>query len=108
MNHPAHGPEFDPLEVAIVDGRLVISIGVKTLAHAVQLEGGMLYQVGDEDIATGVTITDPLTAAKEIARELKREEEDGTTLVHKLLDKAAMDAYENGGEGFAEPETRHS
>ena len=40
-------------------------------------------------------------AANDIAVELKREEEDGTTAVHKMIDKAAFDAWENGGEGFA-------
>jgi hypothetical protein len=79
----------DGLAVALVDGRLVISIGVNTLAHATAY--------ADDP----VKIVDPDLAAEEIVRELTREEEDGTTPVHKLLDKAVFDAWENGGEGFA-------
>jgi hypothetical protein len=30
---------------------------------------------------------------------LSKEEEDGSTPVHRMLDKAAMDAIENGAEG---------
>lgn len=87
-------PDDEPLRVAVVGGRLVISIGVRTLAFAV---ANSPDHEGDP-----IKITDPLAAAKEIRVELVREEEDGTTEVHKLLDKAAYDAWENGGEGFAQ------
>ena len=80
----------DVLEVGLVDGRLVISIGVNALAFAA---------ANHDD---GITICDPDLAAEEIVRELRREEEDGTTPVHRLLDKAVFDAWENGGDGFGD------
>lgn len=83
-----------PLSVTVDDGRLVIAIGVETL--------GFAAQHSDDFEKWGVTVVDHDIAVKEIARELRREEEDGTTLVHLLLDKAALNAWENGGEGFAE------
>lgn len=86
-------PDDEPLQVAVIGGRLVISIGVRTLAFAV---ANSPDHEGDP-----IRITDPMAAAKEIRVELVREEEDGTTEVHKLLDRAAFDAWENGGEGFS-------
>lgn len=77
-----------PLVVEIARGRLVISIGVNALGYAVT--------AGEQ----GLRVTDATLAAANILRELQREEEDGTTPVHKMLDKAALDAWEHGGEGF--------
>ena len=84
-------PDDEELDVAVTGGRLVISIGVRTLAFAVT------HGAGVDEV---MRITDPLAAAREMVSELVREEEDGTTPVHKLLDKAAFDAWENGGDGF--------
>jgi hypothetical protein len=101
----ARDPDDDPLTVEVIGGRLLISIGVRTLAFAIAQRPGEededwcdLCDCGEMPL---IRITDPLKAAKEIVHELSREEEDGTTEVHKLLDKAAFDAWENGGEGFA-------
>ena len=35
-------------------------------------------------------------------RELQREEEDGTTPVHRLLDRVGVAALEQGSEGIAD------
>ena len=78
------------LTVGIEDEQLVIRIGIDALAFA-------LNQQDDP-----MRVVDPVLAADEIVKELKREEEDGTTPVHKLLDKAGYDAWENGGFGFAD------
>lgn len=86
------GSADDGLEVSITDGRLVISVGANILVNA----------LGSDYIQPPYKIVDPAQAVKEIVRELKREEEDGTTVVHKMLDQAALDAWENGGEGFRE------
>ena len=85
--------EWDqPLTITIENGQLVIRVGVHTLAFAVT------RGAGNEHFA----ITAPDRAAEEIVRELEREAEDGTTVVHTLLDKAAFAAWEQGGEGFSE------
>ena len=39
--------------------------------------------------------------APDLVTELNREAEDGTTLVHRALDAAVIEASENGSEAFA-------
>lgn len=46
-------------------------------------------------------VTDARVFAAELVRELRKEEEDGTTLVHTMLDKAVLNAVENGAEGVS-------
>ena len=82
-----------PLEVLIEGNRLLISIGLSTLAFAVT------HRPDEDNI---YRIIDPLAAGREIARQLRDEDEEGTTAVHRMLDKAAWDAWENGGKGFEE------
>lgn len=78
------------LSVGLEDDQLVIRIGIATLAFALT--------AADEPLR----VVDARLAAEEIVRVLTDEEEDGTTPVHRLLDKAGLAAWENGGEGFAE------
>lgn len=50
-----------------------------------------------------VRVCDEDAVVHDIATELKRElGEDGTTLVHTILDSAFQNAFENGSEGFQE------
>lgn len=84
----------DQLKIRVVDGRLVISIGVETLAIAAKYSNFF-----DDPTMKELEILDAEAFAREIARQLAREEEDGTTLVHHALDKAAELAVENGAEG---------
>lgn len=88
------------LKVEIQGKRLVISIGIGTLAFA--SVRGDYFEHLDPDGEKQVKITDEMAWAKGILAALKDEEEDGTTLVHKMFDKAAEDHFENGGEGAAE------
>lgn len=81
------------MQVYVVDGELRISIGIALLAFAVQ-NGPQWpedWYVSDIDVF-----------AKEIARQLDRESEDGTTDVHRMLDAAAIEVMEQGGDGFDE------
>ena len=84
------------LSVELVDGRLVIAIGVDALMTAVQ--------GGDDWDEERWQITDPDAFAAGIVRGLEREEEDGTTLVHLAIDGAAQWALEQGEEGVDEIE----
>ncbi len=90
------------LDVSIVGGELMIRIGVKTLA--VCAEQSPVPEFSDFDEGTGKelrpTVTDPAVFASEVLRELLYEQEDGTTPVHELLDRAMLDAVENGAEGI--------
>lgn len=45
-------------------------------------------------------ITDKAAFLREFVRELQAEAEDGTTLVHRMLDAAFEQAVENGAEGI--------
>lgn len=80
------------LEAAISDDVLIITIGVSNLVTAV-LAGPHLD--GDDPVAVDVDIF-----AAEILAELLREEEDGTTPIHRMLDAAAVEAIEQGAEGI--------
>lgn len=75
-----------PLTVSIKDDQLVISIGVSTLAYAIQ--NGANDWTGK--------ITNDKAFAKDVVAELLSELEDGTTPVHAMLDEAARLAAEGG------------
>lgn len=85
------------IEIIITDGILNISIGVDLLVHAVT-NGSDFW----DEVSLKVTDNDLFVAA--IAHELELEQEDGTTLVHLMFDKAAENAAENGCEGIEETE----
>ena len=79
-----------PLTVEIVDGVLNISLGIDILCFATQSE---IYDF---------KIVDNNGFSNDIINELLSEEEDGTTLVHRMLDEAANNAIENGSEYIEE------
>lgn len=83
-----------PLRVSIEAGRLVISIGVVTLGEA--LAGPMSPLKRD---APHAKITDHAEFAREVRNALTAESEDGTTLVHTMLDGVASQFLENGADG---------
>lgn len=83
-------PTSQPLKVEIDESRLVISIGVSTLAYAAQncpTMGGALK------------VTDPARFARAVRRELMGDDEIGTP-VQKMLDQAFEDVIELDGGGF--------
>lgn len=77
------------LSVEIDEGRLVIAIGIDALMTAI--DGG---PHSPEDL--GYRIDDRDGLAGEIVSALLDEEEDGTTLVHTMLDTATEKALEGG------------
>ncbi len=78
-------PTNSPLSVKVVKDQLVISIGVSTLAYALQN--------GPEPF--GARITNEKGFAKDVARALEDGDEGGTPL-ERLLDEMANHAIENG------------
>lgn len=84
------------LTVDIVDGALSVTIGLGVLAHAIK------YMPGWD----ASYIPDPADNFAEFGKAmvsaLEDEEEDGTTLLHLAFDKAAINAMEQGCEGFIE------
>lgn len=86
-------PKDQGLIVEIVDGKLVISVGVNILAFACEF--------GNPDNSNDAfKITNADDFAKEIMYILLAEEENGTTLVHKMLDTATNQALERGCLGI--------
>jgi len=81
------------LSVSIEDGQLKISIGIALLAFAVQSQDNW-----PEEFA----VTDLSEFARSMSRRLQREEEDGTTPVHRMLDAAADEVLEQGDDGVDE------
>jgi hypothetical protein len=78
--------------VEIVDGELRIRIGVQTLAFAAENPPGRgLWDDGQQ-----VSVLNADEWAEDVRRELLRDEEDGTTELHLLLDSAMRQACENG------------
>lgn len=81
------------LSVKIEDGQLKISIGIALLAFAVQTQDQWPEEFYVSDIRE---------FANSISRRLQREEEDGTTPVHRMLDAAADEVLEQGDDGVDE------
>lgn len=96
------------LDCRIVGGRLVIDIGIETLAFATK-ESPTLYQRYGYDEEKGeerkdfVTINDPDVWAKEVLRQIVAESEDGSSLMTKLFDDAVERAIDDGAEGIDIP-----
>lgn len=86
-------------EAQIVDGRLVISLRIGTLAHAAAHSDYF-----DRCVIQGtpLKITDEAVFAKSVAFALNAEEEDGSTPITRMLDKAFEHVVEWGEEGIEE------
>jgi hypothetical protein len=86
--------DADGGKAVIKDGALVISINVENLS--VILEGAWAMNVFDQRYK----VTDADAFAKELCYRLNEEDEQGTTLVHRMFDKAIINAIEWGAEGI--------
>lgn len=84
------------LKVEVRRGVLTISIGVDALAFAHE------NSAFAEEVP--LVVMHKVQFAKDVVTELKREEEDGTTPVHRLLDRACKMAHEAGSEAVQEYE----
>jgi hypothetical protein len=96
-------PKNSGLRARVVGGEVVISIGVDTLAHAFN-ESEYAKPFDDEkgDWISKLEVADPLEFARGVVEELLKEDEEGTTAVHLLLDKACESAADNGSLGVEE------
>lgn len=90
-----------PLEVKVTRKKLTISIGIGTLAH-VAANCPLLVEHPGETWEPFAKVTDPAELARDVKRALEAEEEDGTTPLHTLLDKAISDAFDDGSIAFDE------
>lgn len=86
-------------EAEIVDGNIVITLAISHLQTAI--DGGTMLGT----IEGSWKLTDPAAFAKDLIRSLNSEDEEGTTMVHRMYDEAINDAIEQGAEGIEEVET---
>jgi hypothetical protein len=97
-----------PLSVKVDRGQLVIRIGINTLAFCAERCPRFYDHEKHDADGSYVRVTDKAELAKDIARALQHEQEDGTTPLHILLDDAIEYAYGDGSLGFQEEPSRRS
>lgn len=85
------------LRVEPINDGIVITLPATAFKMAAELHPDLWDHAAD---ASSLKIIDQNAFAKDVVRELRREEEDGTTLVHLMFDSAVMRALENGCEGI--------
>lgn len=83
-----------PLRVEVENGQLIISIGVETLKYCHNHNEEQCENL--EGYGTGFLITDAEGFASDVEKRLKKEGEDGSTLLTDLLDKATKEAADDG------------
>jgi serine/threonine protein kinase HipA of HipAB toxin-antitoxin module len=83
-------PREEPLTYAVVDGRLVLSIGIDTLAYAMRSTADF-----EDEKGSRLTVKDEEAFAVAIAAQLEGDEDEaGETSITRALIKAAGDVIE--------------
>lgn len=77
--------ERKPLQIQLIDGQLVVSLGINTLCHSV---------MSQEHWPDGAQIINNEEFTKEIINEL--DDVDGQHFIGFLLDKAALKVFDGG------------
>lgn len=91
------------IECKVEENEIVIRMPVNLLSHWLEMaDFNCADNCADDGESSISIVTDPVKFAEEIVNELTKEEEDGTTPVHLMIDKAMEDAIENGCEGVSE------
>ena len=89
------------LEVTFSDSRILISIPHSVLKTAAPYAFDQAF--GEEH---NLRISNQKEFAKGVFQQLLDEDEEGTTVVHRMLDKAMCEVVEQGGEGVTERKTK--
>jgi len=100
---PREAPEDQSLKVEVAGDRLVISIGIRCFANAIEWAPGFVKHNEATLEFDRPKVTDPAKFAEAVADALRDEEEDGTTRVHRMLDAAAEEAVNQGADGIEIP-----
>lgn len=90
-----------PLSINIIDGELVIRVGINVLASAIA--SGNDFHNFDEDkdeYIRSFAISNADRFASDVVIELGREEEDGSSPLSKLLDSVGQAAIDEGSVGI--------
>lgn len=97
----------DRLKTEIKKDKLVISIGIDTLAFSFNESlYAKPYDKKKDDWLPKLKVIDARQFAEDVGRALMEEEENGDTILNKLLDKACEEACEQGTEGVEEVKDR--
>lgn len=88
-----------PLECKAQDGEIVIRIGEQVLAFATE-QNPELWNV--EKDKPKFKITDAKIFSRAVMSAMNQEDEDGSTLLTRMLDQAVLEAIEYGCEGVEE------
>jgi len=95
-------PSDQPLTVAVKGGRLVISIGVKTLEHACLCSNQAWRLLGENNVTLDprdhIKVTNVAGLAEDIMHAILEEAEDGSSPLTNLIDNAFLFAVEQGTE----------
>lgn len=75
------------LEAKMKDGVISISVGVEHL-----------IKISEPKVRGEFTVVNMNEFAKDILSSLESEDDDGTTLMHKMFDEAITNAIDNGSE----------
>jgi hypothetical protein len=90
-----NGPEA-PLRACIDGEAIVIRIGIDILAHAAE----NIQELWDHE--EKLKVCHKVAFARDVVRMLEHEDEIGASLLTKLFDEAAIDAWEDGSVGCHE------
>jgi len=94
-----------PLKATIENGRLVIAIGVQTLAHAsAASDWANPFDETVYDYIRTFAIEDAPQFATDVVGAMLAEKEDGSTPLSDFFDKMAQAAIEDGSLGLREGE----
>lgn len=91
------------LQISIEGEELVIRIGLDTLKYATENSPNLDFE--SDDRGNKFIVTDTHTWAESVIIALEKEEENGTTPIHKMFDEAFLYALDQGLEGIEEKET---
>lgn len=86
----------------IEDGSLVIRVALEALPMIMEWS----WAAGGID--TRYKITDAAAFAADLVHELNDEDEEGTTRIHRMFDKAIDNAINQGAEGIEEHEQQEA
>ena len=95
-----------PLTCGVVEDGIDAGVGFDILRFAAENHPDLWNGATDTFL---VKVTDPVVFAKEVLRQINREEEDGSTPLSRMLDAAILAAVDDGCEGIdIEHFERHS
>lgn len=87
------------LTVEVKDGRLVIEIGVNTLAHAISYaDWANPFDDERNDYVRTFAIADAEKFARDVMHAMLKEEEDGSSPLSDFLDESSEAAVNDGSE----------